>query len=79
MLPRIQGSLTLGIVAKDGIVLAAESRLPSPLVVGPSSKMGKVDTNVAYVMSGISADGRYLVKRARILAQVSQTCDTDFT
>lgn len=68
---RLQGSLSLGIVARDGVVLAAESRLPSPLVVG-SSKMGRIDKHLAYVMSGISADGRYLVKRARVLAQVRE-------
>lgn len=52
-------------------MLAGERRDCSPLLApGPSPKIGALDKHVAYVMSGIAPDGRYLVRRGRLLAQV---------
>lgn len=67
----VQGSLSLALVGKDGVVLAGERRDRSPLLApGPSPKIGALDKHVAYVMSGIAPDGRYLVRRGRLLSQV---------
>jgi 20S proteasome alpha/beta subunit len=41
----------------------------SPLLLS-SPKLGRVDKHIALATSGLGADGRYLVKRARVLAQV---------
>lgn len=55
------------------MVLAGERRDRSPLLApGPSPKIGILDKHVAYVMSGIEPDGRYLVRRGRLLAQVGR-------
>jgi 20S proteasome alpha/beta subunit len=70
-LTNTQGSLSLALVSQDGVVLAGERRDRSPLLApGPSPKIGRLDKHVAYIMSGIVPDGRYLVRRGRILAQV---------
>ena len=64
-----KGSLSMALAAKDGIVLIGERRDLSPLVVGPTPKIGRLDQHVAYVMTGLVSDGRYLVRRGRALAQ----------
>lgn len=64
------GSTSLGIQTPEGVVLAAEKRVPSTLVV-PSSmnKIMEVDSHIAAVMSGMVADARILVEHARVESQ----------
>lgn len=64
------GSTGLGIRTDYGVVLAAEKRLSSPLMV-PSSvhKIMEIDSHIGTVVSGMSADARTLVEHARVESQ----------
>ncbi|MFH0700875.1 MAG: archaeal proteasome endopeptidase complex subunit alpha [Candidatus Woesearchaeota archaeon] len=65
-----QGSTALGIVCKDGIVLVADKRISSPLLVADAvEKMFKIDDHIAATASGIISDARVLVDRAQLKAQ----------
>lgn len=68
------GSTAIGIQAKDGVVLAVEKRLTSPLIV-PSSveKVFEIDTHIGCAVSGLTADARMLVEHARVEGQVRGT------
>ena len=61
----------IGILAKDGIVLAAEKLVTSKLLDPgkQSEKLYLVDDHVACVVSGITADANILVNNARVAAQ----------
>jgi proteasome alpha subunit len=65
-----QGTSGVGIVYKDGIILAADKAIQSKLVF-PSSieKIFKVDENIAVVSAGLVGDARRLVGIARKQAQ----------
>jgi proteasome alpha subunit len=64
------GTLGLGIVYKDGVLLAADRRVTSRLVVGGSvEKVFQVDDHIAVVASGIVGDSRALVEYARDVAE----------
>lgn len=64
------GSTAVGIQTKEGVVLAVEKRLTSPLLE-PSSveKIMEVDSHIGAAMSGLIADARTLVDHARVEAQ----------
>jgi len=64
------GTTAIGICTKEGVVLAVEKRLLSPLQE-PSSveKIYEADSHVGIAMSGLSADARTLVNHARSEAQ----------
>jgi len=61
----------LGILAKDGIVLAAEKPYTSKLldVSDESEKMYKIDDHIACVVAGITSDANILINNARVTAQ----------
>jgi len=61
----------VGILAKDGIVLAAEKKNPSKLLEQSlsSEKMYKLDDHVACAVAGITADANILINYARLAAQ----------
>jgi 20S proteasome subunit alpha 5 len=65
------GSTAVGIQTAEGVVLAVEKRLTSPLLE-PSSieKIVEVDTHLGAAMSGLTADARTLVEHARVETQV---------
>jgi proteasome alpha subunit len=65
-----KGSTVVGVVSKDGVVLAADKRIIHPLIV-PSSleKIFKIDTHIGVATSGLVADGRKLVDEGRVEAQ----------
>ncbi len=64
------GTLGLGIVYNKGVLLAADRRIMSRLVVGGSiEKLFKVDDHIAVVASGIVGDSRALVDYAREVAE----------
>ena len=64
------GSTAVGICTKAGVVLAAEKRLPSSLVVaGSIEKILQIDTHIGCAMSGLSSDARTLVEHARVETQ----------
>jgi 20S proteasome subunit alpha 5 len=64
------GSTAIGIRARDGVVLAVEKRLTSPLIV-PSSveKIFELDSHIGCAVSGLTADARMLVEHARVECQ----------
>jgi len=61
----------IGILATDGIVLAAEKKLSSKLLEPSKSseKMYMVDDHVAVAVAGITADANILINQARLHAQ----------
>jgi len=64
------GTTAIGISTREGIVIAVEKRLLSPLQE-PSSveKIYEVDSHIGVAMSGLSADARTLVDHARSESQ----------
>jgi len=64
------GSTAVGIQTAEGVVLAVEKRLTSPLLL-PSSveKIMEIDSNVGAAMSGLTADARTLIEHARVESQ----------
>ncbi len=64
------GSTSIGVIGKDGIVMAAHKRIASPLVVGDShEKIFQIDSHILASSSGLVADARKLVDFARLEAQ----------
>ncbi|GAB0488825.1 hypothetical protein I4F81_005482 [Pyropia yezoensis] len=64
------GATSLGIKAKNGIVLATEKRLPSPLMDESTiDKVTSITGNIGMVYAGMGPDSRVLLKKARNYAQ----------
>ncbi len=65
-----QGSTAIGIACKDGVVLVADKRITSKLMI-PSAieKMFKIDDHIAVTAAGIISDARVLVDRSQLKAQ----------
>jgi 20S proteasome subunit alpha 3 len=65
------GLFWFSIVVEDGIVLAAEKKVVSPLLEpsASSDKMFKIDEHVAAAVAGITSDANILVNNARTNAQ----------
>lgn len=61
------GSTAIGIQTEEGVVLAVEKRVTSPLIV-PSSieKVFEIDQHIACAVSGLVADARTLIEKARV-------------
>ncbi|AHF99956.1 proteasome subunit alpha [Halostagnicola larsenii XH-48] len=65
-----RGSPSVGVLTKDGVVLAARKRLRSPLLEPDSvEKVHRVDDHIAVATAGHAADGRMLVEFARNAGQ----------
>jgi 20S proteasome subunit alpha 5 len=64
------GSTAIGVCTNEGVVLAVEKRVTSPLI-DPSSieKLLEIDYHMGCAMSGLTADARTLVDHARVEAQ----------
>lgn len=64
------GTTAIGISTSEGIVIAVEKRLLSPLQEpGSVEKIFEVDSHIGVAMSGLSADARTLVDHARSESQ----------
>lgn len=61
----------VGILTKDGVVLAAEKKVTSQLLesTGIAEKMYKIDEHIVCAVAGITADANILVNYARNAAQ----------
>lgn len=64
----------IGLLAKDGVVLAAEKRITSKLLdtnaVGVRrEKMYKLDDHIACAVAGLTADANILINKCRLKAQ----------
>lgn len=65
------GSTAIGIQASDGLVLGVEKRISSPLMIPTvTEKIVEIDTHVGCACSGLVADSKTLIDRARVEAQV---------
>lgn len=61
----------LGMLCKDGIVLAVEKRTQSKLLEKPktSEKMYHIDQHIACAVAGLTSDANILINEARLVAQ----------
>lgn len=65
------GSTVVGVRTNEGVVLAVEKRISSPLLEPDSvEKIAEVDSHIGVAMSGLTADARTLIEHARTEAQV---------
>jgi len=63
-----RGTISIGIVAKDGVVLLGRRKMD--VLIMPNKKIFQIDDHIGAVFSGYSADGRYLVSYARERSQI---------
>lgn len=67
-----RGTTTVGVKFKDGVVLIVDKRLSSKLIEPKSiEKIFKIDGHIGCATSGLVADARALVDRARVECQVN--------
>jgi 20S proteasome subunit alpha 3 len=66
-----QAGAAVGVLASDGVVLAAEKRITSKLldVRKATEKMYKIDDHLAVAVAGITSDANMLLNVARLAAQ----------
>ncbi|DBA93567.1 hypothetical protein WJX82_000246 [Trebouxia sp. C0006] len=64
------GSTAIGVKTTEGVVLVVEKRVTSPLLE-PSSiqKIAEIDQHIGVAMSGLTADAKTLIDRARVETQ----------
>lgn len=63
------GSTAIGMQSKEGVVLAVEKRVQSPLMVPTvTDKIVEIDYHIGCASSGLMADSRTMVDRARVAA-----------
>ncbi|GBB85193.1 hypothetical protein RclHR1_11750006 [Rhizophagus clarus] len=64
------GSTAVGIQTSQGVILAVEKRVTSPLLVSSSiEKIMEIDSHLGCAMSGLTADSRTMIDHARVEAQ----------
>lgn len=65
-----QGTTSLGLVCKDGVLLLADKRILEKLMIGRSiEKVFQVDDHIGASATGYLMDGRVLIERAQLIAQ----------
>lgn len=65
-----QGSTSIGMVCKDGVVLVTDKRIVDTLIVPESvEKIWPIDDHIICTAAGIISDARVLVERAQLAAQ----------
>ena len=68
-----RGTTTAGLKFRDGVVLVCDKRIVSRLIIPESiEKMFQIDNHIGIATSGLVADARQLVARARVDAQVNR-------
>jgi proteasome alpha subunit len=68
-----RGTTTVGLKFRDGVVLIVDKRITSRLVEPTSiEKIFKLDDHIGCATSGLVADARSLVDRARLEAQINR-------
>merc|ERR1712183_874357 len=64
------GSTAIGIQTSEGLVLDVEKRITSPLIEPTSiEKVFEIDEHIGCAMSGLIADSKTMIDRARVEAQ----------
>ena len=68
-----RGTTTAGLKYRNGVVLVVDKRIASRLIIPESiEKVFKIDENIGFATSGLVADARQLVARARIESQINR-------
>ncbi len=68
-----RGTTSLGVKSKEGVVLVVDKRTTSRLVESKSiEKIFQIDDHIGAATSGLVADARALVDRARVEAQINK-------
>ena len=68
-----RGTTTVGLKFKDGVVLIVDKRIASRLIEPQSiEKIFQIDDHVGCATSGLVADARVLIDRARLDAQINE-------
>ncbi len=68
-----RGATAIGLKAKDGVLLIADRRVASKLLETTTiEKIYKIDEHICAATSGLVADARVLVDRARVEAQINR-------
>ncbi|MCL2687504.1 MAG: archaeal proteasome endopeptidase complex subunit alpha [Methanobrevibacter sp.] len=68
-----RGTTSLGVKSKEGIVLLVDKRTTSELVEPKSiEKIFQIDDHIGAATSGLVADARALIERARIESQINK-------
>lgn len=68
-----RGATAIGLKCKDGVVLIADRRVSSKLMeVDTIEKIYKIDEHICAATSGLVADARVLIERARLEAQINR-------
>ena len=65
----LNGHTSIGIKTKEGIVLAAEKKLASPLIDVIENRIALIAPGLGLVYSGMSPDAKLLIAKARKIAQ----------
>lgn len=64
------GSTAIGVKTKEGVVLSVEKRVTSTLLEPTSiEKVAEIDEHIGVAMSGLTADAKTLIDRARVETQ----------
>lgn len=68
-----RGNTAVGVTFREGVVLIVDKRIPNRLVEAASiEKIFKLDDHIACATSGLVADARSLVDRARLEGQINR-------
>lgn len=68
-----RGTTTVGLKCKDGVVLIVDKRIASRLIEPQSiEKIFQIDNHIGCATSGLVADARVLIDRARLDAQINE-------
>jgi len=68
-----RGATAIGVKAVDGVLLLADRRTTSRLLeIGTIEKIYKIDEHICAATSGLVADARVLIDRARLEAQINR-------
>jgi len=69
-----RGSTAIGIKTLDGIVILSTRQIPTKLIKAKSiEKIYQIDNHIIAATVGMTADGRALIEKARIEAQINRT------
>jgi len=68
-----RGTTAIGIKCKDGVILAVDRRVTSKLIeVNSIEKIFQIDDHIMAATSGLVADARVLIDRARVESQINK-------
>ena len=73
-----RGTTTAGLKYRDGVILVVDKRIASRLIIPDSiEKVYRIDDHIGFATSGLVADDRQLVDRARVQCQVNRITYAD--